>query len=589
MKPGELEKRVREALALPAPEGRPKLEELAAHFGFPGLTWLWGPQLYQRDPVGFRPLLLARFSWQTWTGGWRWTSTPWSPALESWLAAAEKAEDVELSRRLLGWKLLSRAGFSFGKLNAVWNEEIRQRWQASPSPALRLRELDKLDLWSALEEKTARLLYQGEPRGSAAFILRHLPRASKGLWEGLFQQALSQDPDFAWKLYRAQADASRWEKDALEVCSRFRGAELRTELERRTPAQVWGDRLGGVLLKILEARGEEALDYVIPRLQGVWKPLLGRGNYGRLLTLAERRGWTELWLVLVKVCSSEREYNQTVLQVLKQVEGRGERLRGLAGVSREWDGAGMGLAQIRLLEPATARALYDLHPLWLKGPFQANLQVRPWSKGYLPLLEYLIQRGEEELLDFFASRYLTFPAASPEIDALHAHFQKLPPRRAACVLTRIPARSIWNYPELIRKNVLARTLFERKVSAYAEDPQALADLVEGSEIHVMALGYRALAQASPETAVRHLDLLQACLFRPLQRQTREWALKALERAAQFDLETARRVIGRARQAQRMPSRHYPKDFLVGMLGRLLARWPQLQRTGERPVVYRRHV
>ncbi|MBT9583399.1 hypothetical protein IV102_08615 [bacterium] len=594
-KPAELEKQVRHLLELSGPAGREGWQQVAQHFGFPGLTWLWGPPLYRLDPIGFRPLLLARFSWQTWAGGWRWQPTPWSPRLEEWLTAVEAAEDVELSQRLLSWKLLAQVSFSFSKLPPKFNQELLRRWQAIASPAQRRLELRKLDLWCPLTEDTALVLFQADPEAAAPYILRHLPRVSKAFWTRLYQAALAQQEDFAWKLYRALVPASQWEADILKACSPLTAtSSLHKELQKRTPEHVYGNALAGGLLKILEARGEEAFSYVIPQLKRIWKPLFGRGNYGKIMALAEQRGWTELWAAVVRICAPLKEYNQILRAVLQSPAQRQEKLLGLSGVSKQWDFSGLGLAQVQTLEAASVLALYQFDPAWLRGPFKLHLQIHPSTPGYLAVLEKLIEAGEDELVDLLASRFLTFHKAGPEVERLFAYYSQLQEggrfaRRAANALGKLPSFALWNYNQLMRSNRLARLFFERSAQDYAQDPQALADLVEASEIHAMALGYRCLSLASPQQALQHLTLLKGCLFRPLQRDTRQWALRALARASQAGLEEARSILGSAREAQRMPDLRYPKEALLALIADILDRWPALRGPREQPRIYRREV
>jgi len=113
------------------------------------------------------------------------------------------------------------------------------------------------------------------------------------------------------------------------------------------------------------------------------------------------------------------------------------------------------------------------------------------------------------------------------------------------------------------------------------------DLVEGSEIHVMALAYRVLGlddERARAQALDNLDLLLGTLLRPLQRKTRLLAFRALDNAATSSAGAAR-VVARARDALRLPDIRYPKEALVGLIGKLLARHPHLAAPEERPVIY----
>ena len=127
------------------------------------------------------------------------------------------------------------------------------------------------------------------------------------------------------------------------------------------------------------------------------------------------------------------------------------------------------------------------------------------AQTYTKLLNHFIAIGDEEMIDHLASRIVTrsgrWGNASKlleDADQLADYYAALKSdeavfsRRAASVLGQVPAYSIYQYNPLIKENRLARLLFERSASSYLADPRSLADLVEASEIHVMALAYRAL-------------------------------------------------------------------------------------------------
>src|SRR6185369_3566205 len=116
-------------------------------------------------------------------------------------------------------------------------------------------------------------------------------------------------------------------------------------------------------------------------------------------------------------------------------------------------------------------------------------------------------------------------------------------------------------------------LFERSAPSYLADPRSMADLVEASEIHVMALAYRALGFDDPrarEQASAHLPLLLGTLLRPMQRDTRTLAFGALANAAST-LDTARLILDRARDAMNLPDTRYPKERLLGLIAQILRR------------------
>ena len=94
-------------------------------------------------------------------------------------------------------------------------------------------------------------------------------------------------------------------------------------------------------------------------------------------------------------------------------------------------------------------------------------------------------------------------------------------------------------PELYQRNrilfrpfILSR-LFERSAASYLADSRSLADLVEASEIHVMALAYRALGlddERARKQSAAYLSLLLGTLLRPMQRDMRTLAFNALANA-----------------------------------------------------------
>jgi hypothetical protein len=218
------------------------------------------------------------------------------------------------------------------------------------------------------------------------------------------------------------------------------------------------------------------------------------------------------------------------------------------------------------------------------------------------LIGHFLDGGDEEMIDHMASRIVTRAGHwgnSAKIlesaNRLADYFAGLKSdeavfcRRAASVLGRIPAYAIWRYNHLIRENRLARLLFERSVNAYLADPRSLADLIEAAEIHVMALAYRALGADDPRAraqADQHLPLLLGTLLRPMQRDTRTLAFRALTNAA-GTLDSARQIHERARDALFLPDTRYPKEKLMGLIATLLQRWPELRGANETPVVHER--
>ncbi len=525
--------------------------------------------------------MLSKFSLHGWVKGWYWKPVPWNAELEKWLTLVEADDDLELTRRLWTWKLLSQVKFNYRKLGKLAHQQIRQRLHKGMTATQVRAELAKWQGHGVLDEDFALFLWDFG-LGARDYLKRHLPWSSKTFWQKFFERAKEEEPELAWLVYRRLVSKERWEKDLDELARTVAPPPLlHQELVRRTPD--YGFDLGPGLIKLLEQRGKDAFPFVISQLRRIWKPLFGRGSFGKLVSLCAQREWWELWGATLRICSPVKEFNREVRNSL----GHPLKLASLAGLSREWDFGPFGLVQVQILDTDTALALYAHDPELLRGLFKSNLQVR--ASGHLPLLKHLVAQNEHELVDFLASRYLVQMQPCAEQDYLADYYagQKEGAqfaRRAANALGKLPAYSIWNYNQLLEKNRLARLLFQRSAESFSD---SFTDLVEASEIHVMALGYRCLARATPAQAAAHLTLLEGTLLRPLQRDTRKLALQALARAAQHSLETAQSILKKARAALRLPEQHYPKEHLLELIGGLLHRYPQLRSEREQVKVYRR--
>jgi hypothetical protein len=321
---------------------------------------------------------------------------------------------------------------------------------------------------------------------------------------------------------------------------------------------------------------------------------------------AREKGWWDLWSALLRTCSGPKEFNKEVLALLENQALPGktviERLLALAGVSKEWNWPGLGIAAVHQLEEAVALKFYQRFPDLLRGPFKLHIQGHIWGQAYPKLLDAFIAAHDEEMIDLLASRIVTrygrwgnATKMLADAEKLADYYGSLKPdeasfsRRAANVLGQVPAYSIHQYHPLVRENRLARLLFERSAASYLADPRSLADLVEASEIHVMALAYRALGlqdERARAQAARHLPLLLGTLLRPMQRDTRVLAFGALANAAST-IDTAQLVLARAKDALNLPDIRYPKERLLGLIAQLIHRWPELRGPREQPVVYER--
>lgn len=585
------------------------LEELAREPALGLLAHRFGPLLYAKNRAHFRPFILQHLGLAG-LDGRRWRRLEWKkvgPQFEAWLSEVDREDDLPIFRSLYRLKLEA-----LGKdAEKEWRVELRRRLAAAKTPAQRNIELEKMRLGYRLDEESALALYEIEPQGARSFILEHLPYlftwtfAEKRIaWRKLWAAARSRGDDkLYFRLYRRQVAIDEWRVEVLRLAAECPDAdELCRGLEERHPQ---GFRLGleDTILELLRARGPDVFPYVYRHLRELYSFGWGeRKGYERLRALTIEKGWTSLWGALVRTCAPPKEFDAEIEKVLGD-QGLSDqetiqKLAILAGVARELNFGPLGLALVRPLSDDNAVKLYESYPSLVRGPFKANV-APSWHSTYPKLLGLAIEKGDEGLVDYLASRILTRSFGlddqiKRQIDELSEYYSSLLgdeagfSRRAASVLGIVPAYSIGSYTALIRENKLARLFYERSASRYLLDPEALRDLLEASEIHAQALGFRALGlddDRARQAARDNLDLLLASLLRPLHRKTRMLTFRAADNAI-TELEPARQLLGRARQALDLPDHKYPKDALVALIGRILSRWPELRAADEHPTIYR---
>jgi hypothetical protein len=596
---------------------RDNLEGLCRDPLFPGLTWFWGPRLYSRSKAVFRPFILNHFS--DWTiSDKRWLRVQWADHaadLEAWLQAARAGRDGALIRRLQRWKYAARKGWGLDQDR--WNAALVEAYRAAPTPAARTIVLDEFDDWFRLNETTAMRLYDVD-RASAGFILKHLPvsfwsQDKRVMWDKLGALARAHgDEKLFFALYRKLMPVDRWQTEVLALADAVvEQAELNRVLENRH-LEGYGIERGGTVLKLLERRGRDVMPYVRTKLEetiGGW----GKDKEAKsFIDLAERKGWWDLWSATARAATYRKLFNECIRKLMNDPSlsdaVRRERLTALAGVSREWNWPGLGLARIHAMDDDLAAIVYARYPDLIRGPFRANV-TPTWWHGYPNLVQAAQVAHDDDLVDTLASRYATRISRKrmwnrdekPDADdktasEIAAYYQAIRDRdpeefsrRASNVLTRIPAYATFNQQQLLRTNDLARLLFVRSLEQFLAVPKALQDLVEGSNIYVMMLAYRTLALPDPRAralAAANVDILLGTLLRPIHRKTRMAAFEALANAAGHDEAVARRIHARAREALKLPDKKYPKAELIGLIGRILAARPGLAAEAERPIVYR---
>lgn len=489
-----------------------RLEGIATNRAFGGMTWLWGPPLYKRNRAAFRAFIQQHFSDHAELGDpstlfartepVEWTGAQ-ATALDAWLAEVDRADDAPLFRKLYAWKARHKRGWGVDEKR--WAADLAERFAAAATPAQRGRVLEKFELGLSLDEAAALRLYGADASLAKPFILKHLPHRgwrddADARWHALIARAeAGGDGAFARQLYRRQVPLKRWRDDALALArGPLAAAELLAALDERHPEGHWSD-LGPSFHALLEARGAELIPYVQKHLHRVHSWSLGPDSAMALVKLARARGWVDFRIAVLVKCVRGQAWNDAVRETLADPAlDEAERLRRLAlfsGVSREWNFLGWGFAAVQQLDEKAALALYERYPELLRTQFKAHV-TPDWNERHLALFERAWADGDEDLADHLASRYVThgmwgkpdarqLAPAERAADLLVA--LKLEPaafaRRAAAILTRVPAYAISDYASLMRNNRLARLLFERSIVDFLADAAAggaaVRDLVEG--------------------------------------------------------------------------------------------------------------
>ena len=587
---------------------RTELEKASVLPWFNNLSYLWGPWLWRKLKtdatvrVALRPLLLSHLNQSAMDRKARWGGT-WAAApreLEAWLAEVDAAEDLEVFRRLIQWKLLQTSWTEFAP---KWRAMLLQRVKAARTPPERQSALARFDFPAQLDEPTSLALYELFGPSVRSFVLTRLPWKTP-FWEKLHQRALAaRDEELAWELYRTQVELPRWTKDVRTLITTVSDREaFVAELEKRHPRQVQDG--GPVFLELAQPRGVDALPDLQRHVRAVF-PRWGwfGGTEGKalpqLVALAHANAWTVLWARLLQTSATPELWNSEVKRLLladARTMTVQQQLHLLTGVGGEWNFSGFGFAQAQALTDEVACLMDDRAPALLRGPFRMHLPIG-YRFGYPRLLTRVLAADDEVLVDFFASRLaIDFAVTGDTVEKVRKHFEALEGsvfiRRATHALSMMPAFAIWNYDALLRKNELARLLFERSTPLYLGDGVLVRELLESPQIHVQALGFRVLAtddaRAGPLAAAQ-VDLLVPTLLRPLHRRTRLLAFAAIDNACRVSEAAAAVFLVKAKQALSLPDRKYPREELIGLIGRVLARWPKLRSQAETPMIYRRSV
>jgi hypothetical protein len=369
------------------------------------------------------------------------------------------------------------------------------------------------------------------------------------------------------------------------------------ELERRHP-QRWRPDVGPRLHALALERGQHMLPYLERHAAEVWSPRR-RSGYEEMLELAQRRGWWQLWAMLLAACAPPAQYDREVLALVRDAQTAEAELRQrllvLAGVWAPLHAGAPPKRAARALKEDTLLALYERFPHLARGPFRTQLEPganRPLSR----LIDLALERHDAELVDHFAARLaarLERSGAERMMQALVRVAEHLSGAaqgdaglgvRAARIVQRLP-RLPRSLPQLLQRNPLARLLFQHAGRECLHDRAVAGALLQAGEPHVRALAVDALTADRPaahEALRHHLDAVLAALDSPLPAPVKRRAMRALARAPR-DPDEAQRTVAWARRALERGA----DAGALALVGRLIAQHPSLQGGGEEPVVYRR--
>ncbi len=583
-------------------------------------TWWYGPRLYALNREKFRAFILERFR-TTWVKdsetGPVFERVPWGTGpgkdLQAWLEAADRADDIALTRLLLAWKV---TGMGWKEGRTFLAQELAARLKAAQSVPVRDVVLAKFDVWMlALDEETAIKVYKAGADQTRGFILRHLPfmwdknSAERVLPRHLYERAMKGN-DFALadEIYRRRVPMAKWERDAVELCGQIKEPKALMDRLRRTEPTGPGVDLKHGLMKILQARGKDVLPYVVKSVHDG-----GRGWQGRhqapYLEAAKTNKWWELWAETTRVPGNDAEFCEQVDWVLMNpgVPALAKRvlLGMLANVGADAGRVGLGLPKPVTMYDKTALTMYKMFPEILRGPLRGTLNYNApgTHKGYTTLITELGAKQDWVLLDYLAGQMMVLYVAPggknlsvkarDDLARLRGYYKALKEKDPkSFALRSVGILSLLKSGDFVGKleNPLSRMFFTRSTAALLSEPQLLVDMAESSNDAVRRLAFRALATNDPvaqRAGVKCLDALLGVLLTPMNMQMRRDGLAALANAGESDLEAAKLILPRAIDALDIADRRYPREGLLGLIGRVAGAWPELSGQAGSATVFRR--
>lgn len=524
------------------------LSLLAQEPEFAALAGCWAPALVERDAAFFENFLVRHLD-----------SDRHRDVIAALLPHIEAGAHDTLFQGLYR-KIATQAQWN-AELAALAQQPLHdaQRWQAVQRRVFR-------GLWFTLQESTALALYRQNPARFGPFVAEHV-RRGWGPWGQAYRrlrQEIQQQGDdaLAWALFRRCADAKEW---AAELRRLLRHPvppdDILEALRQRHPSSVWHLPPEPVI-ELLEHYGAAVLPYVEDHLG--W---LARRHARRLLSAVERLGDETLYWRLFFHAGTPQQWNAALRGLLQ----------GAVSAAALWPAVQrrtppMPRCQWWALEPDVALALYRCDPRLFR-PLLEHHVLQP----DLTLLQAAERNGDEEFLDVLSFRLLrhlstlAFQAFPPtrmqrwrqpnrqaqqevarlgnvliqRFERLVAHSPALYVRHAARIFGRFQAFEIWSVAQASEHNPALAYLLHRHHDTWLATPDALRDLLESPNLYVQHAGLRMLVQGGREATQRvieNLPALRALLLSRCHINTKKLVLTCLEHAAQYNADSAARIV-----------------------------------------------
>jgi hypothetical protein len=419
--------------------------------------------------------------------------------------------------------------------SARWATELAARFSAAPGLDERSRILTELDLPHTLDEDAALTLYQLQPELASGFIQRHLPHGRRAddaysPWQRLVQQAQARgDEALCFALYRTQAPSEQWVRDTNELAS---GTQVDPQALQNSSAAI---RLDGARTldrnwRIALRRGEDVLPYLLQHALEIWSArpqrLPADGGTQPASGLAGVVGHTGAFL---RVGGGIRSGGHgTSRRPNQRAEPDGAAAPAVAG-GPNFRTEDSHSPQTAAGQPALALTIdFRISRAAHSGSIWSPLRAGPLSA----LIELAMERGDEELIDHLfarlavraersgAERVLQMASFCGELPEEAPGNEADQARRACAILRRVSQRTIRNHRDLMRRNPLARLLFERAGEACLAIEDAASDLLQAET--TMFARWPSKPLANDPRAL------------PLARQNRALLLATLERRPSTD-------------------------------------------------------